>query len=206
MASPTATPTLDQIMSGLIREVRFGKAALRVAVGLNYTDSDIWNVAPMFFGLARQANLEVAQMYLARLYDRPTKTREPVTVRTLLKLGERQPELFTKGTPDEVIAAAKECRKIITSLREPLASIETRRNEALAHLDKNSVMNPGGLKQTAPLSMADLQRMFDETENILRKMDRFYSGLVGEIFFLEQDDYRAVLKIIAEAKRKPPVE
>lgn len=198
------TPSIEQTMNGLIAEVRFGKAALRIAAALNTVEPDIWNAAPLFFGLSRQANLEVAQMYVARLYDKPTKYKTPVTVRTLLKLAEEQPALFTKGEPDEVLAAAKECRAIIATLRAPLASIETRRNEALAHLDANSVMNPGILKLTAPLTIDDLQRVFDESENILRKIDRFYSGLVGPIFFLEQDDYKTVFRIIAEAKRKQP--
>ncbi len=82
----------------------------------------------------------------------------------------------------------------------PFASIETRRNELLAHLDEKSVMNPRGLEQTAPLTIADLQRVFQETENILHKIDRFYSGRIGEIKYL--DDYKAVFKLIAKAKRK----
>ena len=45
-------PNLLQIMNGLIEEVRFGKAALRIAIGLNYADPDAWAVAPLFFGLA----------------------------------------------------------------------------------------------------------------------------------------------------------
>ncbi len=111
----TPAPTLEQIMNGLIREVRFGKIALRIAAALNTVDPDIWNAAPLFSGVSRQANLEVAQMHLARLYDRPTKYKTPVTVRALLDLAETHPALFTEGEPGEVIAAAKECRAIITA-------------------------------------------------------------------------------------------
>jgi hypothetical protein len=91
------------------------------------------------------------------------------------------------------------CRAIITSLEALLASVKTRRNECFAHPDANSVGNPVGLTRTAPLSMADPQTIFDQTENILRKMGRFQSGLAAETFFLEQDDDQTVLKIIAEA-------
>jgi len=194
-------PHLLQIMNGLIEEVRFGKAALRIAIGLNYADPDAWAVAPLFFGLSRQANLEVAQMYAAKLCDKPTKKKTPVTIRTLLNLAKKQPMLFTKGSHAEVIEAANKCWKIISGLKVPLASIEKRRHESLAHLDANSVMNPGQLKHTAPLTLADLEKIFEGTEEILRSMDRFFTGLVGEIIFLEQDDYRAVLRIAADAKR-----
>lgn len=195
-------PSIEQIMSGLIAEVRFGKAAVRIAAALNTAAPDVWTAAPLFFGVLLQANLQVSQMHAARLYDKPTKYKTPVTVRALLKLAEEQPALFTKGKPNDVIAAAKECREIIAALEAPLASIEKRRNEVLAHLDENSVINPGSLKQTAPLTIGDLQRVFDGTENILRKIDRFYSGLIGEIFYLGQDDYKKVFRIIAAAKGK----
>ncbi|MGA7623815.1 MAG: hypothetical protein WB630_23605 [Candidatus Acidiferrales bacterium] len=90
-------PSLEQIMNGLIGEVRVGKAVLRIAIGLNYADPDAWAVAPVFFGPSRHANLEVAQMYMAKLYDKLTKKKTPVTIRTLLNLAEKQPIFFYEG-------------------------------------------------------------------------------------------------------------
>ncbi|MGA8557412.1 MAG: hypothetical protein WB630_23610 [Candidatus Acidiferrales bacterium] len=78
----------------------------------------------------------------------------------------------------------------MSGFKVPLASIEKRRHKALAHLDANSVISPSQLKHTAPLSLAELEKIFEGTEEILRTMDRFFTGLVGEMFFLEQGDYK----------------
>jgi AbiU2 len=139
-------------------------------------------------------------MHVARLYDSPSRGREPVTVRRMLNIAKREPQQFTKGSPEEVQAAVTECRKSLQQLKVPLRSIEVRRNEYLAHLDENTVINPGELKRTAPLTLADLEQIFDATERILLKMDRFCSGLVGNISYLGQDDYKTVFRIIADAR------
>ena len=123
-----------------------------------------------------------------------------MTVMTLLSIAERHPELFKKGARGEVLAAAKECRKLMTSLQGPLASIKRRRNEALAHLDARSVISPGGLKQTAPLTIAEIEKIFDNTEGILQKIDYLYCATVGDLKYLAHDDYKTVLDLMADAK------
>jgi len=55
--------------------------------------------------------------------------------------------------------------------------------------DQISAVKQGELEQTAPLTIANLQKVFDKTESILRKLDRFYSGLVGEVKYMGEDDY-----------------
>ena len=81
-------------------------------------------------------------------------------------------------------------RAKVESLKIPLASIKKRRDEALAHLSLESVLNPGGLKQTAPLSLAELQQVFDETEKILQQVDSLFRGISGELKYLGHDDTR----------------
>ncbi len=99
-------PSLEQIMNGLIGEVRVGKAVLRIAIGLNYADPDAWAVAPVFFGPSRHANLEVAQMYMAKLYDKLTRRRLPLQSELCSTSQRSNRFFFTKGSRAEVIEAA----------------------------------------------------------------------------------------------------
>jgi hypothetical protein len=55
-----ASPTLGQIMNGLVGELRRGKTAARIAFALNYMNPEIFAVAPLFFGLTLQTYLESA--------------------------------------------------------------------------------------------------------------------------------------------------
>ena len=62
------------------------------------------------------------------------------------------------------------------------------------------MLNPGGLKQTAPLSLAELQQVFDETEKILQQVDSLFRGISGELKYLGHDDYKTVLNLVTDAK------
>jgi HEPN superfamily AbiU2-like protein len=197
MTSPT--PSLEQVMKGLIAEVLKGRQALAIAVGLRGADQVVLDVAPVFFGMAYDGNIELAQMYAAKLYDK-TKNPQPITVATLLSIAEQHPELFKKGTESEVLKAAKECRNLVANLEVPLASIKRRRDEALAHLDAKSVMNPGGLKRTAPLTITEIEKIFHDTETILKKMDYLFRATIGDLKYLGHDDYQTVIDLIADAK------
>ena len=70
-----SNPSLEQVLKNLIAEVLKGRAALEIAVGLSEGDPVVLSAAPVFFGMAYDGNLELAQLYAARLYDRnPTRS------------------------------------------------------------------------------------------------------------------------------------
>jgi hypothetical protein len=70
------------------------------------------------------------------------------------------------------------------SLKAPLASINRRRDETLAHFAPISVVKPGELMQTAPWTIANLQEILDKTGSILRKLDHFDGGIVGKVKYM----------------------
>jgi hypothetical protein len=119
-------------------------------------------------------------------------------VPALLDMSEEQAASFKR--PDDLPEAISKCRTQIASLKAPLASIKKRRNKALAHLDPTFVMHPQKLNAAAALTIPDLVRVFDETERIVRTIDNLYSDVVGELRYLGESDYKAVLDLIADAK------
>ena len=77
---------------------------------------------------------------------------------------------------------------------KPVTSIRDRRNKWLAHLDPETVRDPQALSIKAKLTIADLERAFEETEKILSGLERLFDGTVGPIRFVGGDDYRGLLE------------
>lgn len=190
-------PTIDQMLDSLKKEVLAGRASLGIAVGLREADPVVLQTAPTYFGLTHDGCLEISQIYAAKLYD---TTSGAITIKSLLSAAQQQIESFKNGKPKEIAIAVSKARAEIGNLKEPLESIRKRRNESLAHLDPNSVMNPLDLSTTAKLTIPDLERVFDGTEKILLDISSLYDGTSGELKFLGGDDYTMALNYIADAK------
>jgi hypothetical protein len=90
-------------------------------------------------------------------------------------------------------------RALIASLKAPLKAIKKRRNEVLAHLDPETVVNPQGLNTTAKLTIIDLVKVFADTEKIVLTIDSLYSGAFGELRYLGEKDYTAILDHVADS-------
>ena len=100
-------------------------------MGLSEGDPVVLSAAPVFFGMAYDGNLELAQLYAARLYDR---NADAVDVDVLLELAEKNAGLARRGKQSEVRAMIATSRAKVESLKIPLASIKKRRDEALGHV------------------------------------------------------------------------
>jgi hypothetical protein len=190
-------PTIDQILTNLTNEVLFGKAYLTIGTGLSVTDPVVLNTARTFFGLTHEACLHMSQMFAAKLYD---KTGGTVTVRSLMKAAEAQAGTFKHGTRQDVAAAIKETGERIAALLPILKSIQDRRNEALAHLDPQTVANPTALDTKAKLTLKDLDKVFTETEAIINEFSRLWKDTYSSMHFIDEDDFTGALQRIADTK------
>ena len=190
-------PTLKQILDALKNQVLVGKSYLALAKGLLQADPVILQAAPTFFGLTMDGSLELAQMAIARLYD---KTSGAVTVQKMLGRAALEIASFQRGTKQEVSEAIANSEKVVVELEPVLAAIRQRRNEWLAHLDPRTVADPKALAAQAKLTVPDLERAFRETEEMLVKLSCFYDGTFGDLEFIGGDDYETALDWIRRAK------
>ena len=195
MAKPT--PTLKQTLEALRRQVLVGKSYLNLARGLLESDPYLLQTAPTFFGLTIDGSLELAQMAVARLYD---KTKEAVTIRTMLHDAAQQLSTFQNATPKEASEAIQKSRKRVAAIEWILSAIRKRRNEWLAHLDPETVANPAALAAKAKVTIPDLERAFSETEGIVVELFARHQGVFGELEFIGGDDYKTALDWIRSAK------
>jgi len=192
-----AKPTIDQILSNLKNEVVLGKAYLTIGKGLAGTDPVVLNTARAFFGLTREACLQMSQMFAAKLYD---KTAGTVTVKSLLNVARSQAGKFKFGSPQEVSAVVKEAESRIAALIPILKSVQDRRNQALAHLDPRTVTNPEELDANAKLTVADLERIFEETGSVLNEFALLWQDVTSIMQLIDDEDYTSALDLIADAK------
>ena len=107
---------------------------------------------------------------------------------------------FSRGTREEVSEAIADSKKKVAALEPILASIRQRRNSWLAHLDPRTVADPKALAARAKLTIPDLDRAFEETEEMLIRLSCAYDGTFGELKFIGGDDYETALDWIRRAK------
>lgn len=192
-----ALPTLKQVLDALKNQVLVGKSYLELAKGLLGADPVITQVSPTFFGLSIDGSLELAQMAIARLYDRTGKS---VTVQRLLTRARMEVSSFQRGEKQEVTEAIAKHNQTVMELEPVLQAIRTRRNEWLAHLDPKAIANPKAVAEKAKLTLPDLDRAFEQTEHILIDLSSLYEGTIGELKFIDGDDYKTALNWIRKAK------
>jgi hypothetical protein len=182
-------PTIDQVL--------FGKSYLEIAKGLAGADKVVLAASPAFFGMTVEASLQMSQMFAAKLYD---KTKKVVTVKTLLAEAQAQAGTFKYGNPSQVLEVVKNADSRIAGLGSILTSVQDRRNQAIAHLDPNTVVDPAALAVSAKLTLVDLTKVFDETGAILNEISRLWADTYALMELTNGDDFKSALDLIAEAK------
>jgi hypothetical protein len=190
-------PSLKQVLDALKHQVLVGKTYLEVARGLLRADPVILQTAPTFFGLTSDGSLELAQMAVARLYDRMERT---VTVKAMLFQAASQIDTFQRGDRQEVGEAILKSAQRVIALQPIVDAIRERRDKWLAHLDPATVRDPAALAAKAKLTIQDLERTFKETEEMLIELSCLYEGTFGDLRFLGGDDYEMALNWIRRAK------
>lgn len=189
-----AKPNIEQISSSLANQVLVGSACLKIAQGLWNSDPIVLAAAKTFFGLALEGNLQLAQMYAARLFD---KTKGAISVHSFI----REAKEWAAGLQDtEAAKAISSAESRIESLKPILSSLLKRRNEALAHLDPKTVVDPQHLDKSASLTFPQLEEVFVQTRRILNEIDALRTGIVSNFEFIGVEDYQMALMLISEAK------
>ena len=89
-------PTLKQILDALKSQVLRGRSYLNLAKGLLKADPVILQTGPTFFGLTTDGSLELAQVAIARLYN---KTSRAVTVQKMLDKAAQGITSFKRAAP-----------------------------------------------------------------------------------------------------------
>ena len=187
--------TFNEMLAAIENQILVGKTYLQIANGLPSVvgEWDVFGVAPTFFGLTAQGNIETAQMVIAKLYDRGART---VTMKAMLFRAAGQVSDFQCGDVQRVNVAILRAAQRIIALQPILDAIRKRRNKWLAHLDEATVRNPTALVTSADLTREDLRLVFEETESIYSEIERLFDGTVGKIRFLGDDDYKTLLKYV----------
>jgi hypothetical protein len=192
-----AKPSLEQMLTALTNQLLAGKSYLTIANGLTSADPVILATGKLFFGLTVEGNLQLAQIYAARLYD---KTKGALTMFSLVsavKLAAHDPMHSSKQT--DLLQAASEIESRIAGLESILSSIKKRRDKAFAHLDP-AFLDPHKLAASAVLSLEDLGTVYEKTGQMINEVTVVLRDTVGHFELFGIHDYETVLSLIADAK------
>jgi HEPN superfamily AbiU2-like protein len=185
------------MLRSLKAEVIFGRTHLRIAKLLRAADPVVIHTGRTFFGLTLDAHLDIAQMYAAKLHD---KARRTISVESALDEAECIAGKFSHASPEQVRLMVKTARLELKQLEETLSTLEDRRNEYLAHLVPNTVVDPSEINTRATLTIDDLDHLLLETGNVLNDLSQFYDGSFSALEMLDSDDCKHVFHLLAEAK------
>jgi hypothetical protein len=188
---------LKRVFYAIEGQILNGKTYVSISKAIRESDPGIFGTAPTFFGMTSEGGFELAQMTVARLYDRSRSGRvRAVTIRRLLEQSKREIGSFKYGDETQVNEAIAKAWKTVQGLESILAAIDRRRNEWFAHLDVRTVADLQESNDRAKLTIADLERAFRETEEIVTSLRRLFDGTIGELRYSSGDDYRGMLERI----------
>jgi hypothetical protein len=170
---PDSKLELEHILKALMTQIVFARAHLKIARVLGDADPVVIATAPTFFGLTRDAHLQAAQMYTAKLHD---KNRDSVTLRTALQTAERVAGTFEYASASEVRASIASLESQITHLETTLMAIQKRRNEYLAYVAERTIIDPASLNAEAPLTLDDLDHVLVETGDMINEISQLFRG------------------------------
>ena len=195
---PVPNPTFIQTLQSLRRQTLIGKSYLNLAKGLLKADPALLQqVSPTFFGLTVDGSLELAQMAIARLYD---KSRGSVTIRSMLDDATGELAVFRNATEAQARDIVfRACQRVI-GIQPVLDVIRHRRNKWLAHTDPQTVANPTAVAAKALLTIPDLDSAFTATEAVIVELFSRHQGEYGPLEFIGADDYEGALNWIRSAK------
>jgi AbiU2 len=192
---------IEEMLTALKSLAIYGKTHLDIAKGLIVAKLDTGSIAPRFFEMTLDAHLQAAQMYAAKLYD---KNSESVTVELLVRKADRSEARFSCAKPQDVRGAVEIARLMITNLKPILAAVQIRRNEYLAHLDPRTVIDIASMHARAALTIADLDRVLEDTMTILNLFSQLLNGTLSIPVLPGGDDYKVILKLAADALTAAP--
>jgi hypothetical protein len=144
-----------------------------------------------------EGNLQLAQMYAARLYD---KTPGAISIYSLISEAKKWAAGLQKPGDSVALQEIRDSESRIQALEPILASITKRRNEALAHLDPRTVRDPQRLNAIATLTVPELSKVFAETGQIISEVNVVYRDIASNFEFLGVEDFKVAFGLIADAK------
>jgi hypothetical protein len=188
-------PTIEQVLNALERQILFGKTYLAVSRGLLNAEPVVYGVARIFFGLTADGGVELAAMTIARLYDR---SKGSVTLPRMLLQAEKEIGCFRHHS--RVSEAIGKAKSKVSGLASVLVAIKRYRDTWFAHLDPDVVVDPQALNAAVKVTLLDLYRVFDETEEIIKELTHLLDGRTGPIDFSGNDDFLEVLRHIRHSQ------
>jgi AbiU2 len=198
-AKTSTVASFQHRLYALMAEVMWGKAHFHLTRVLKGTHPAIVKTAPIFFDLSANGHGDLTTLYASRIFDRQPRS---ASIHTLLDWALRSAGTFKNCSAMEVRKAVSEMRQTINDLEPIIRAVGTRRDEALAHLSTRPFSEPEGYVADGRVSYRQLEKLFQETENILDRLSHLYDGRKIPFDMPGLDDVDNLLAIVLESLRE----
>jgi hypothetical protein len=190
----------ESSLAKLIESVLFGKAHVVIGRGLSakvMADPVIAHTAPTFWGMTIYAHFDMAQLIAFKLFD---EQRNALTIEYLLDRAAEHPEVFPKGTAEQVAAIVGIAREQISNLSIHLIPIRAKRNRIIAHADSTIVRDPERLAKDTQVTFSNLNAIFETAAGALNEISVAYRDVSPLWPLLGDDDFEVAVQLIVDAK------
>jgi len=159
----------------------------------------IAHVAPTFFRMTLAAMYDTAFLSLARIFD-----VKPGTVRLshFLDVADKTAGTFAHASPETVRSIIHQSRAKISSAQSLLTPLRIRRNKMLAHLSKETVLDPQAVEDETATTDAEWEELISTAAGILNEVRVAFDGLMFSGELLDWEDYENLMRVIREGKKK----
>jgi len=188
---------LETVIETLHEEFLAGRTHLWVYRGL-YDELvagniELFDAAPAFFQLTIKGNILEAYRHLWRLLDRDSRS---VSVWHLLSVVKKaSPKKFRYASGRRPSDLARKGRKQLVAHKKSIRKLWTRRNKILAHLDRQTVLNPQAVERLASVTLGEMEQLYKVIGDILVEIGVAYDGIIRSKEIVNRDDFRHLLKI-----------
>jgi len=199
MATTNQGVSFQQTLAWLATELMFGRAHFNLMRGMRKADQFVLETAPTFFSLIEGAVADCATLSLARIFDRHT---DSISIHSLLALALSSAAAFEYGTEVEVRTAVAEAQIVVDDCESAMRALRTRRNKSVAHSDRGPMLHPDQYVEDGRISYSQMDELFAKLGKILDKMSILHAGRSMPLTLPGADDYKHLLAIVANAKRR----
>ncbi len=125
-----------------------------------------------------------------------------ISIYLLLNFAEKNPEVFSFVTTDDLMRAINDHRKDLRKYKKLKNNIKFQRNKKLAHLDREHIYNPSKILKIPDLDMNEVEYCYREIHRIINAFKCFVDSIELSLLNIEEEvpnDLVYLLKLMKEA-------
>jgi len=173
---------------------------LLIGNGILTADEELGKkLAPVFIHMSQKAHYDSAFMHLARLLD---NHGDATSIMHFLRCIESNPKIFSSHKPKKILTSVKEDQKALEKFKDVIESVEGRRNEFYAHIDRSLITDTQSAFKEYPLTASDLETAYELIGKILNRYSGYLDNSSTWMGIAGEEDVTKLLRYVGAKLRR----